>query len=114
MAVVIPICVAFVLGYFTFKNRIRGAFFDILSQATVMITVTLFVGHQGYTGGTNGLTNFTTFLDLSLKAPSTKYLLFYLTLVTLGVILVSCSLIFGPFYLVRCSLSLFSFFPKGS
>ncbi|MFD0696383.1 urea ABC transporter permease subunit UrtC [Paenibacillus sp. GCM10027628] len=93
MALIVPMIVAFILGYFTFRNRIKGAFFSILSQALVIITVTLFVGQQGYTGGTNGLTNFETFLGLNLRSPSTKLLFFYLTLAVVLVVLVLCSLL---------------------
>ncbi|RTE08852.1 urea ABC transporter permease subunit UrtC [Paenibacillus whitsoniae] len=94
LALLVPMAVAFVLGYFTFRNRIKGAFFSILSQALVIITVTLFVGQQGYTGGTNGLTNFTTFLGFNLQAPSTKLVFFYLTLgVVAAVLLLSSFLV---------------------
>ncbi|MNH93578.1 leucine/isoleucine/valine transporter permease subunit [compost metagenome] len=91
MALIVPMAVAFILGYFTFRNRIRGTFFSILSQALVIITVTLFVGQQGYTGGTNGLTNFNSFLGIPLNDPSTKLLLYYLTLFMLITVLVLCS-----------------------
>ena len=76
LALIVPMIVAFILGYFTFRNRIKGAFFSILSQALVIITVTLFVGQQGYTGGTNGLTNFTTFLGLNLQSNLRKLIIF--------------------------------------
>ena len=51
-----PALLALVLGFFTFRNRIRGVYFTILTQALVIITMTLFVGQQAYTGGTNGIT----------------------------------------------------------
>ena len=92
-ALIVPMIVAFILGYFTFRNRIKGAFFSILSQALVIITVTLFVGQQGYTGGTNGLTNFTTFLGLNLQLQSTKLLFFYLTLAVVLVVLILSTLL---------------------
>ncbi|AFC28021.1 urea ABC transporter permease UrtC [Paenibacillus mucilaginosus 3016] len=87
LAVLVPVIVAFVLGYLTFRNRIRGTFFSILSQALVIITVTLFVGQQGYTGGTNGLTNFDTFLGLKLGDPSVKLMLYYVTIAAVGLTL---------------------------
>ncbi|TDF98866.1 urea ABC transporter permease subunit UrtC [Paenibacillus piri] len=79
LALLVPVAVAFILGYLTFRNRIKGAFFSILSQALVIITVTLFVGQQGYTGGTNGLTNFDTFLGYPVGEPSTKLMIYYVT-----------------------------------
>ncbi|WP_081823851.1 urea ABC transporter permease subunit UrtC [Paenibacillus sp. UNC451MF] len=88
LALLIPMAVAFILGYLTFRNRIKGTFFSILSQALVIITVTLFVGQQGYTGGTNGLTNFNTFLGLSVAEHSTKLAFYYITVfVVIGTLL---------------------------
>ena len=85
-AILIPMIVAGLLGYLTFRNRIKGAFFSILSQALVIITVTLFVGQQGFTGGTNGLTNFTSFLGFKIGAPETKLALYYVTIGVLALV----------------------------
>jgi urea transport system permease protein len=93
MSCFLPMAVAFILGYFTFRNRIKGTFFSILSQALVIITVTLFVGQQGYTGGTNGLTNFDSFLGFPLRSASTKLFLFYMTLAIVLILLVLCTLL---------------------
>jgi len=77
MAVLIPTALAFLVGYLTFKNRIRGVYLSILSQALAIIFVVLFVGQQGYTGGTNGLTNYKTIMGFSLAQESTKFALYY-------------------------------------
>ncbi|WP_281890400.1 urea ABC transporter permease subunit UrtC [Paenibacillus sp. YYML68] len=90
LAILVPMAVAFVLGYLTFRNRIKGTFFSILSQALVIITVTLFIGQQGYTGGTNGLTNFDTFLGIPLGDPATKLGLYYATVGIAAISLVLC------------------------
>lgn len=90
LSLLVPTVVAFILGYLTFRNRIRGTFFSILSQALVIITVTLFVGQQGYTGGTNGLTNFDTFLGLKVADPSVKLALYYATAAAVLLTLLLC------------------------
>jgi len=90
LALLVPMALAFVLGYLTFRNRIKGTFFSILSQALVIITVTLFVGQQGFTGGTNGLTNFDTFLGFPVGDPSTKLMLYYVTVAVVIVTLALC------------------------
>lgn len=90
LAILVPVAVAFVLGYLTFRNRIKGSFFAILSQALVIITVTLFVGQQGYTGGTNGLTNFETFLGMNVGEPSTKLIFYYITAFVVIATLILC------------------------
>lgn len=71
-AVLAPAVVAFVLGYVVFRNRVRGAYFAILTQALVAAFAILLVGQQGLTGGTNGMTNFTTLAGLPLTDPAVR------------------------------------------
>jgi urea transport system permease protein len=61
MVVLLPVALATALGLLVFRRRVRGAYFAILSQALAAAMVILLVGQQGLTGGTNGLTNFTTY-----------------------------------------------------
>lgn len=80
MAILIPTLLAFFIGFLTFKNRIRGVYFSILSQALSIIFVVLFVGQQAYTGGTNGLTSYKTIMGFSLSSGSTKLVLYYISI----------------------------------
>lgn len=80
MAVVLPGVLAFILGYFTFQNRIKGVYFSLISQALVVVFVTLFIGMQSFTGGTNGLTNFTTGFGVNIFDESVQRSLYYITL----------------------------------
>ncbi len=89
-ALVVPMALAGLLGYLTFRNRIKGVFFSILSQAVVLIVVTLFIGQQAYTGGTNGITNFKTVFGYSLSSPTVQTFLYYLTLAVLIAVYVAC------------------------
>lgn len=82
-AIMVPMILAGLLGYLTFRNRIKGVFFSILSQAVVIVVVTLFIGQQAYTGGTNGITNFKTAFGFLLSSPSVQLFLYYLTLLIL-------------------------------
>jgi len=76
----VPFFVAFILGLFTFNNRIKGVYFSIISQALALVAVTMFTGLQEYTGGTNGLTDFTKLFGLSIYAKSTRYIWYYVSL----------------------------------
>nr|WP_233532278.1 urea ABC transporter permease subunit UrtC [Paenibacillus alkalitolerans] len=89
LAIVLPGAVAFLLGWFTFRNRVRGVYFSILTQALVIMAVTLIVGQQGYTGGTNGVTGFRTLFGFSLSDPDVKKTLYY---ATAGALIVSFAL----------------------
>ena len=75
---------AVIIGYLTFLNRIRGVYFSILSQALAMILSVLLIGSQEYTGGSNGLTNFTTMFGQSLSSPAMKIRLYYAALTRPG------------------------------
>ncbi|MEK3883863.1 urea ABC transporter permease subunit UrtC [Paenibacillus sp. PL2-23] len=93
MGLLIPACLALVLGYFTFRNRIRGVYFTILTQALVIITTTLLIGQQAFTGGTNGVTGFSTLLGSSLGSPDTKRMLYWITAAVLIAVFVLCRMI---------------------
>lgn len=82
-AILIPMIFAGLLGYLTFRNRISGVYFTILTEALVIVIVTLFVGQQGYTGGTNGITNFSKIFGFDLFTHSTQLVLYYITLLLL-------------------------------
>ncbi|MGM9928303.1 MAG: urea ABC transporter permease subunit UrtC [Bacillus sp. (in: firmicutes)] len=78
-AIVVPSLLAMIIGYFTFKNRIRGVYFSLISQALVVVFVTLFIGQQDFTGGTNGLTNFNEAFGTSLFTPELQRTFYFLT-----------------------------------
>jgi urea transport system permease protein len=77
--VVAPIVVATLLGLLVFRQRVRGAYFAILTQALSAAFVILLIGQQGYTGGTNGLTNFSTFFGIDTYADNGKRTLYFIT-----------------------------------
>jgi urea transport system permease protein len=85
MALLVPVTVAVLLGLLVFRQRVRGAYFAVLSQALAAAFVILLVGQQGLTGGTNGLTNFQFFFGLDLYDPADKRLLYLVVVLALGV-----------------------------
>ncbi len=52
---IIPALVAAIVGYFVFRNRIKGVYFSILTQAALIIFFNLFNSQQKWINGTNGL-----------------------------------------------------------
>ncbi len=83
MALLVPTVLALIIGLLTFRNRIKGVYFSILSQALALIATTLIIGQQAYTGGSNGLTGFQTLFGHSLSSSSTKQVLYYISLAVL-------------------------------
>ncbi|MFI3254989.1 MAG: urea ABC transporter permease subunit UrtC [Eubacteriales bacterium] len=51
-----PGLVAGVIGYFIFKNRIKGVYFSIISQALTWATYSVFIALSPYTNGNTGIT----------------------------------------------------------
>ncbi|RAY12068.1 urea ABC transporter permease subunit UrtC [Actinomadura craniellae] len=84
--VLVPVAVALLLGTLVFRQRVRGAYFAILSQALAAAFVILLVGQQGLTGGTNGLTNFYDIFGQDPEAESTQRSMYFVTALVLGVL----------------------------
>lgn len=76
-AVLIPAIIAAALGFLIFRRRVRGAYFAILTQALAAAFVILLIGQQGYTGGTNGLTNVHEIFGYDLTDPANQRMLYY-------------------------------------
>jgi urea transport system permease protein len=88
-AILLPMVLAAVLGAAIFRQRVRGAYFAILSQALAGAFVIVLVGNQGLTGGTNGLTNFQTFFGLILSNPLDQRILYNTVAITLLLVFVA-------------------------
>lgn len=52
---IVPAIVAGLLGYLVFRNRIKGVYFSILTQAALLVFFNFFNGQQKLINGTNGL-----------------------------------------------------------
>jgi urea transport system permease protein len=86
LVVVLPVTVAVLLGLLVFRQRVRGAYFAILSQALAAAFVIWLVGHQGLTGGTNGLTNFYDVFGMDPEEDSTQRVFYFVVAAVLGVL----------------------------
>lgn len=66
LGLIIPALVAFVIGLVTFRSRVKGVYFSILTQAILVAFWNVFVKNDMKLGGTNGLTKFDTILGLKI------------------------------------------------
>ena len=80
---VIPALLGAILGYLVFRNRIRGVYFSILTQAATIVFFNFFNGQQKLFNGTNGLTNYKTLLGAEVNAPQTQFVFYALTILFL-------------------------------
>lgn len=90
LGVLLPAVIALILGFLTFRNRINGVYFTILSQALVIAIVTLFVAQQKLTGGTSGLTNFKTVFGYQLNSVTTQTVIYLITVILLALVFLGC------------------------
>jgi urea transport system permease protein len=86
VVVVAPTLVAAGLGVLIFRQRVRGAYFAILTQALAAAFVIFLIGQQAYTGGTNGLTNFHAVFGLELSEPGVQRALYVMVVAALGLV----------------------------
>ncbi len=85
MVFILPAALAGGLGYLVFRSRITGVYFALITQALALIVSILFIGQQPYTGGTNGITNYSTLFGFQVFSPSTQVALYF---VTVGVLVI--------------------------
>ncbi|MFP4438113.1 MAG: urea ABC transporter permease subunit UrtC [Chloroflexaceae bacterium] len=85
-AIVVPMLLAGLVGYFIFRSRVQGVYFAIITQALTLVFSLLFVGQQPYTGGTNGITNLSTIFGIPLSDRSTEVVLYIATVICLGAV----------------------------
>lgn len=83
MIVLVPGVVAFIIGYFIFKNRVKGVYFSIISQALTWAMYSIFIALSTYTNGNVGITEIKTIFG-SIKGKANQgnmFKLFYLSLI---------------------------------
>lgn len=93
LVILVPAVIAGVIGYFIFRNRIKGVYFSIISQALTWAAYSLFTGLQSYTGGNVGITEITSLLG-SVKGDANRgnmFILFYASLTILAIIYIISS-----------------------
>ena len=95
LVVLVPGVLAFVFGFFAFRSRIKGVYFSIITQAMTFAFMLLFFRNNTGFGGNNGFTDFKRILGYSVSAPSTRAVLYLITLAFLLGALALCRWIVG-------------------
>jgi len=87
----LPAIVAGLLGYLVFRNRIRGVYFSILTQAALVVFFNLFNGQQKWINGTNGLkTDTSVFFGQQVGSERMQMTFYLLTVVMLVLMYLLC------------------------
>ncbi len=85
LIVLAPGLLALIFGYFSFRSKIKGVYFSIMTQALTYAAMLLFFRNETGFGGNNGFTGFTTILGASVTATATRVGLFLATVALLAV-----------------------------
>lgn len=81
LGIIIPGAVAYVIGYFGFKSKVRGVYFSILTQAITVAFWLVFCMNNMKLCGTNGLTRFQDIAGYSLTSTGVKIGLYMITVI---------------------------------
>ena len=88
--IVIPVLLAFIIGFAMFTRRVGDVYFSIIMQAIAAILTILVIGQQGLTGGINGITDLKTLHGWDIRTDEAKYILYYINaLLLIAVIMLS-------------------------
>lgn len=87
----VPAIVAGLLGYLVFRNRIRGVYFSILTQAALVVFYNFFNGQQKLINGTNGLkTDTANFFGVLASSQTAQSWFYFATIICLILAYVVC------------------------
>jgi urea transport system permease protein len=90
LAILVPTIAAWIVGMLTFRRRVGGTYFAILTQAIAFAVWLMCNRNELNLGGTNGLTDFKILLGFSLHDPATQRVLYILTALSVVVCFVLC------------------------
>ena len=89
--IIVPGIVAGLIGYLVFRNRIKGVYFSILTQAALLVFYNFFNGQQKIINGTNGLkTDSTKIFDLVVSSAGVQRTFYIITVISLVLIYLLC------------------------
>jgi len=85
-AVLVPTVAAAGFSWLVFHRRVGGVYFALITQALALAFATLLISQQPYTGGFNGLTDYSTLLGVQLNDPAAQRGLYWITLALLALV----------------------------
>jgi urea transport system permease protein len=89
--IIIPGIVAGLIGYLVFRNRIKGVYFSILTQAALLVFYNFFNGQQELINGTNGLkTDTEKIFGVLASSPGAQRTFYIITVIALALVYLLC------------------------
>ena len=93
VAAVVTLLISGVFGYVSFRSRVGGVYFAIITQALVYVAMLLMYRNDTGFGGNNGMTGFTVVFGWPVGAPGVVIGMAALSVVVLGLTLLGCRLL---------------------
>ncbi len=78
-AILVPVVLAFVLGWFVFRARVTGVYVAIITLAMLVVINLLIIDQQRFTGGFNGLTDLSDLQVFGIDFDPYSTAMYYLT-----------------------------------
>lgn len=88
--IAVPALAAAALAWLVLARRVGGVFFALITQALALAFATLLVSEQAYTGGFNGLTDYTTLLGHAIADAGVQRAIYWITLAALALSFLFC------------------------
>lgn len=89
--IIVPGIVAGLIGYLVFRNRIKGVYFSILTQAALLVFYNFFNGQQELINGTNGLkTDTEKIFGVLASSPGAQRTFYIITVIALALVYLLC------------------------
>ena len=88
--IVVPTAAAASLAWLVFNRRVSGVYVALITQALALAFSTILISEQAYTGGFNGLTDFSTLLGRYIVDPGFQRAIYWVTLLALVVAFLFC------------------------
>ena len=79
--VLVPGVVAAAFSWLVFRRRVGGVYFALITQALALAFSTLLISQQSYTGGFNGLTDYSTFDGYDITSNLAAQVIYWITFV---------------------------------
>lgn len=90
LTVILTVVLAGVFGFVSFRSRVSGVYFSIITQAFVYVAMLLMFRNDTGFGGNNGMTGFSVILGFDMADPAVTRGLAAVSLLTLVVALLCC------------------------
>ncbi len=97
LVIAVPAALSYTIGYFIFKNRVKGVYFSIISQALTWAAYSMFIAMSPYTNGNIGISEIRSILG-SIRGGAnqgTLLTLFYAAIVILILAYALCVFLTG-------------------